>query len=289
MKRKQELMTVTAVAVTLVCWASAFAGIRAGLQGYGPGELALLRFVTASAVLAALAWRRGMRLPALKDAPGIALSGFLGITVYHVALNYGEMTVTAGAASLLIASVPVFTALLAILILGERLPLRGWAGIALSFSGIALIALGEGGGVRFEPGSGLILLAAVGSSLYFIIQKPYLKRYGALQMTAFAIWTGTLFMLVWIPDMARQLIHAPLKATAAVVYLGVFPAALAYLTWTYALARQPASRLMTFLYLNPALAIFIAWIWLGEIPNILVLIGGAVSVGGVVLVNIPLK
>ena len=123
--RKQNLLTAAAVAITLVFWASAFAGIRAGLAGYGPGELALLRFLTASVVLTALALRRKMALPRRSDLPAIAVSGFLGISVYHVALNYGEQTVTAGSASLLIASVPVFTALLATVVLGELLALRG--------------------------------------------------------------------------------------------------------------------------------------------------------------------
>lgn len=280
-----EVRTLAALGVTLVFWASAFAGIRAGLEAYAPGHLALFRFLVASAVLVGYAALTRMRMPEVRDLPAILLLGFLGITVYHVALAYGEVSVTAGAASLLIASGPVFTAFLANVFLGERLNVWGWLGIAVSFLGVALVALGEGEGVRFDQGAFLILLAAFSTSLYFVFQKPYLKKYNALQFTSYTIWSGTFFMLAFLPGLAHSIQVAPLDATLAVVYLGVFPAALAYVTWTYALSRAPASIATSFLYLSPVLAILIAWLWLGEIPLVLSMVGGFLTLLGVVLTN----
>jgi drug/metabolite transporter (DMT)-like permease len=273
------------IAIVLVLWASAFAGIKAGLTAYGPGQVALLRFGTASLVLAAYALVVRMRLPARRDLPRLIIAGITGITIYHVALNYGEMKVSAGAASLLIAAGPIFTALMSVAFLGERLRWIGWVGIAISFTGVALISFGEGGGFTFEPAALLVLVSAVSTSVYFIVSKEPLTRYSALEMTSYAIWLGTVPMLVFLPGLVSQMGAASAPATLAVIYLGVFPGAIAYVLWSYALARMPASLLSTFLYLSPALAILIAWIWIGEVPEALTLVGGALAVAGVVVVN----
>jgi len=274
-----------AVAATLLLWASAFAGIKAGLSAYSPGQLALLRFLVGSASMAVLARLKGFGLPERKDFPRILAVGFLGFTVYHVFLNYGERTVSAGAASLIVSFTPVMTALLASFFLRERLRFLGWAGIAVSVSGVALISFGEGGAVALDPGSLLILLASLGSSLYNVFQKPLLKRYDPIAFTTYAMTAGTLFMLIFLPGLPGAIARAPLEATLSVAYLGVFPGAIAYSTWTYALSRMPASRLATTLYIAPVLAIAIAWLWIGEIPTILSLMGGAITLAGVILTN----
>jgi hypothetical protein len=128
----------------------------------------------------------------------------LGFGLYNAALAYGRTTVSAGTAGLLHASVPVFTALLAVAFLGERLGGLAWAGIAVSFSGAALISLGEGGGLRFDAGALLVLLSAISASLYFVVQKPYLERYGALEFTAYSIWMGTLFLSPFLPELVGE-------------------------------------------------------------------------------------
>ena len=270
--------------VLLLFWSSAFAAIRVGLEGYSPGQLALLRFLTASAVLGFVAVFRRTRLPAWRDVPIILLLGGLGIAGYHVALNTGEMTVSAGVASLLIASAPIFTALLSAFLLRERLRPLAWVGVAVGFGGIALIVFGAGRGLALGPGALVVLGASLCASLYNVLQKRNMGRYAPLEFTTYVIWAGTLPLLVYLPGLVGAVRSAPLGATGAVVYLGIFPGAIAYALWVYALSRLSASVLSSWLYLNPVLAIAIAWIWLGEIPTALSLLGGAVAVGGVMLV-----
>jgi len=295
MNWRRDPKTWFAIAATLLLWASAFAGIRAGMRlspdgvpgpdGYGPGQVALLRFGTASAVLAVFAILTRMRPPGRRDLPRIAIAGILGITVYHVALNFGELTVSAGAASLLISAGPVFTALLSVVFLRERLTVLGWLGIAVAFIGVALISLSGGNGLRFTPGALLVLLSAVVTAAYFILAKPALRHYSALEFTSYAIWAGTIPMLVYLPGLVQQFPTAAPSATLAIIYLGVFPAAVAYVLWSYALSHMPASLLSSFLYVSPVLAMLIAWVWIGELPALLTVVGGVVAIVGVVIVQ----
>ncbi len=161
----------------------------------------------------------------------------------------------------------------------------GGQGIAVAVAGVAVISMSQGGGLTFDPGALLILLAAVSTSVFFIVSKKPLTHYSALEFTSYSIWAGTLPLLIFAPGLIRQFPSAAPSATIAIIYLGIFPAAIAYVLWNYALARMPASILSSFLYLAPVLAMGIAWVWLGELPTLLTIVGGAVAIVGVFIVQ----
>lgn len=281
-----DLRTAAAIVTTLFFWASVFAVNRTVLRSFSPGHLVTSRFLIASVVLALYAIIRPYPRPAVRDLPGIVGLGFLGITVYQLALVYGMRTVTAGAASLIIASESIWIALLALVFLRERLSAWGWAGSALSFLGVALIVMGEGREVRFSQNALLVLLAAVSTSAYFVFQKPYLRRYRAFDLNAYCIWAGTFLILPFAPGLVAAVKSAPADAIVAVAYLGILPGAIAYATWTYALSRAPASLAGNTLFLIPPLAIVIAFGWLRELPSLLSLVGGLVTLAGVAMVQL---
>ncbi|MEO1442112.1 MAG: EamA family transporter, partial [Chloroflexota bacterium] len=279
---------VFAATVTIVLWASAFAGIRVGLESYSPYSLALLRYLVASVVLAIYTVAIRAPLPDWRDLPFLTLMGFLGFSVYNVALNAGEDPVngvSAGVASFIIASAPVYIALLSYLFLNERLTAWGWVGIVVSFIGVTLVSFATDEGFRVNGRALLILVAAMAQALYTTYQRPYLRKYGALRFTTYAIWTGTALMLVYLPGLVQDFNGATAEATWAIVYMGVFPGAIGYVCWSYVLSKLSPSVAGSFLYLIPAVAVLIAWLWLGEVPGLLAIVGGVVIVAGVVIVN----
>ena len=244
-----SLTGYAAVAFTVISWAAAFPWIRIALNELAPIQLASARFAIAAILIVAwLAWTRPP-LPARSDALRIFLCGLAGIALYNFFLNTGQQTVAAGAASFIVNSAPILTALLALVFLGERFTVWGWIGTVVSFCGIGVIASGQPGGLSFGAGSIFILCAAVCTGSYFVLQKPLVAKYGAMPCAAYTMLIGALLLSPWLPSATAKLTTASHTTIGAVVALAVFPAALGYATWTYALGYFGAARASNFLYL----------------------------------------
>ncbi|MBJ8052345.1 DMT family transporter [Bacillus cereus] len=287
--KKWNPRIVCAHAFTILIWGTAFPGIRMGLEAYTPEHLTLLRLLIASLILLLFSLIYKLRLPDLKDIPVIFIFGALGFTIYHIALNYGEKSVNAGPASFIVSVTPILTAILASVFLNEKMKLNGWIGGVISLVGIAFLSLSQGDAVHFNSGVLLILLAAISESLFFVFQKPYLKKYGFLPFTIYTIWSGTVFMLIFLPGIYQEIVAAPIGTTWSVIYLGVFPTILPYIALAYITSHSGASEATSSLYLTPVTACVIAWIWLGEVPTFVSIVGGIVTILGVVIAHLTFK
>lgn len=278
------------ITLTIIFWGSAYVGIRAGLQGYTPGSLALFRFFIAS-ICMLIFYLKGKQ--PTKLAPGqilqIAFLGIIGFTIYHVALNFGELTVSAAVASFVISQVPVLITLFAMIFLNEQLTKIGWLGTGVSFTGLLVISFGGKGTIHFDHGIIFVFIAAIAGCFYTILQKPLLKKVHPINFLSYAIWAGTAFLLIFLPNLIQEIPKAPLTATLAVIYIGVFPGAIAYLLWSYALKQLPASKLGSTLYIAPLCTMFLGWIFLDEIPTLLAISGGLLALIGAYLVNRGVK
>lgn len=256
------------------------------IEAYGPQHLALIRFLSASALFGAYALVTRMRMPPVRDWHRFALLGLCAVTIYHTALNFGEQTVPAGTASLIIATVPVFSAIFSRWFLRERLTGIAWAGLALSLFGIFVMTLGGEREVGFTTGVIYVAVAAVSGATYFVFVKPMLTRYDPIDSMAYVTWAGTLPLLLFAPGFLGTLRSAPLESTLVAIYIGVFPAGIAYASWSIALARLPVSRVAPFMYLVSPLAILWGWLWAGEVPTLVTLLGGFIALAGVVVVQV---
>lgn len=273
------------IVFVLFLWSSSFTAIRIALNSFSPASLALLRFGVASLFLLIYGLFKGISIPALKDLPAIFISGFLGITLYHIALNYGERYVSAGLASLISSSYPIFVAILSTVFLKEHINLGKWAGIFISFIGITVITVGAGNGISLSFGALLILISAISNSLYSILQKLLLEKYTPLELTSYFIWSGTFFLLLFSPGLFKDLMAASSVSTLSAVYLGIFPGALAYLIWARVLSHGSAAKVSSIQFIIPVLALIIAFLFLHEIPTHITIIGGTLALIGVSITN----
>ena len=277
---------VFTVTFTVMAWASSFPAIRAGLAGFGPAEMAALRFALAGGPAALFLLATRAKLPERGDIWRFLVGGVIFIAGYALLLNFGQRVVPAGPAAFIINTNPIMTAVLAMMILGERFSLTAWLGTALSFAGIGVIALGKGLDVEIGISVLLILGAAFCNAITTVLQKPLFARYKPLHVAAWNMAIGGFVLLPFLPSAIEQAQAAPAISFWSVVYLAVVPSLIAYGTWAITLSRLPAARASNFQYAVPPMAMLIGFLWLGEIPTVFGLIGGAMALAGVVVVNL---
>jgi drug/metabolite transporter (DMT)-like permease len=210
--------------------------------------------------------------------------------VYNLALNAAERHVDAGTASMVVYISPLLIAVLAGVFLHEGLPRTLFVGCAVSFVGVALIALAsssrsivKGAASASTGGVLLCLVAAATLATGAVMQKVVLRLLSGLQTITLCCAIGVAVLLPFVSALAKELGRAPAGALLWTVYLGVFPTAIGFLTWAFALARSGAARLGVTTYLVPASSVLLAWLLLGETPSVLALAGGALCLVGVAL------
>jgi len=281
-----DRVALIAALTTVVLWASAFVGIRAAAIDLSPGALALGRLLVGSLALGVVvAIRRPIR-PTRATIVPILASGVLWFGIYNLSLNAAEHDVDAGTASMLVNVAPILVAILGGLFLHEGFPPRLLIGCLVSFAGVVVISIATSGNRPGDSTTVGIILCFVCAIVYAVsltLQKPVLRTVPALMVTWIACVTGAIVCLPFLPQLLSEASVAHPAALGWLVYLGLFPTAIAFTTWAFALGRSTAGRLGSMTYLVPAVAIVMGWLLLGEVPPIVSFVGGAVAIGGVIL------
>ena len=284
---RKVLYTYAAAFIAVLLWASAFPATRYALEYYSPVSLMVMRFGAASITLGLIGLLKKIRLPKLKDLPLFAASGLSGVFLYSYLFNTGSVSVSAGVSSFIIASSPVFTIILAWIFLKETVKPLCWLGILVSLGGLAVVTLTQSSQITFNLGLLLVIGASVLSGVYSTLVRVLTKNYTALEATTYTIIAGTLGTLFFLPNALSEIPNSNLTVNLIVILMGIFPAAVAYLAWSYAISKaKKTTHVIVFSYLIPFISALIAYLWLKETLSALTLIGGLVIIGGMVLTNI---
>jgi len=277
----------------VIVWGASFVATKLSLQYVDPNTLVWLRFSMGIVVLGfAVGLSRQFALPQGKDWGYFALLGFIGITFHMWLQSTGLVTAQATTTGWIIASIPIFIALLGFIVLKERLAWFQWSGILLATFGVLLVVtkgdlLSLAAGRFGTPGDILVLISAPNWAVFSTLSRPGLKKHPATRMMFFVMSFGWLFtsFLFFAGHGIQQIPSIPWKGWVAITFLGVFCSGIAYIFWYDALQVLPVAQTGAFLYLEPVVTVIVAALLLREAIPLASLVGGITILTGVWLVN----
>ena len=278
-------------------WGASFVATKAALRDIQPITLIVLRFAIGILILAFAVWRlRVFKIVPARDFILLALLGFIAIAVHQGLQAFGLLFTTSGNMAWLVATQPIFTAILAAIVLREIFGAIKIAGLAIAFVGV-IIVVTRGAlspdtlGLPSTFGDLLALASAVNWTIFSVLSKPLLKRIPPTLMMAYVMTIGWAIVVpVWgIGQNWNDLAHLTSAGWIAVAFLGIFCSGIAYIFWYDALAHIDASQVSVFIYLEPLVTVIVAALILNEPITPITLLGGFTIILGVYLVNRPTR
>lgn len=271
--------------ITIIFWALAFVFTRLGLQYFDVYSLSFLRYLVASITLLVIICFIKINRPKKEDLFSFILSGALGFFLYVILFNKGTALVSAATSSIIIATVPVFTALLATFFYKEKLKIYQWIAIGIEFMGILVLTL-MNGSFSINEGVLWLLIAALCLASYNILQRKLTKTYSALQASTYSIFFATIMLCIFLPGSINKAIHAPLIQILYVLILGVFSSAIAYIAWAKAISlAEKTTYVSNYMFVTPFLTTILGFIMINEIPDKATILGGIIILSGLFIFN----
>ncbi len=280
------------VLVTLI-WGNSFIAIKHAVQFLAPIELTILRFIPVALIFGVLLLttrRVAFWQMVRRDWLGLVLLGLSGAVAYNLALNTGESRVPAGTASLIISLNPAFTFILSVLFLRERPTIKKAMGLTIAFLGLYVI-------VRYANNQQIdfsylryvfiTMLAPLCWAIYTILGKPLVARYPPLLVVGGAMMAAVVPLLFLVRNsLIAKLPTLPPSVWLSIAFLSLACTVFAFVIWFRALQRMEASRAASFVYLVPLFGVSFSKLLLDEPITLVLLIGAALLVGGVYLINL---
>ncbi|UCF12574.1 MAG: DMT family transporter [Thermoplasmatales archaeon] len=294
--RKKEVFTkkyfFLIIGMPIVFWAFAFPLIKIGLEELSPVNLTIMRLLIACIIFLILLPTIPNNFSKLhkKDILPIFLLGFTGIVIYHLGLNYGEQYISPSVASLIIATIPIFVVVLAVMFLKEKITLKVILGVILSLVGVVIISIIGKPDILIEINymSGVIavLIGAIVGAGYTVVGKKMLYRYSALSLTVYAFLFGSLGLIPFISiSLFEEVVAMSITGWSIVIFLGIFSTVISYVLWYVALEIKSASKISVYLYFIPLLSTIISFILFQDKITWFFIFGGTLVILGLYIVN----
>ena len=274
---------------TIFLWASAYPLTKIAQTHFTPIPISFLRSFIAGLLMLAIGKMKGMQLPKKKHIPLFLVSGALGYVIYTVAMNIGLQTLPSATCSLLVATSPIMTAIIAAKVYNEKISLISWIAIFVAFAGVAILLLWDSGGAFTIDAAMLwMLLSAASWAGYNIMTRKLVALgYSSAQITCFSMLAAALWLCFWFVDGFRETYTAGWNHILALLYLAVISNALGCILWGKAMAyAEKTSEVANFMFLSPLLSAFMSFILLKEVPGMGTFIGGAIIICGLLLFNL---
>ncbi len=281
------------VTLAVIAWGASFIATKLALRDLLPVSVVWMRFMIGVIVLGIAALgRRQLRMPGAQEWPYFALLGFLGISFHQWLQSTGLVTAQASTTAWVVATSPIFIALLSWLFLHEKLDWLQITGIIMAAVGVLLV-VSKGdiknifSGHFGSSGDLLIMISAPNWAIFSILSARGLKKYPPTQMMFFVMLIGWFFtsILFFSGGGIQDMRHISWTSLAAIGFLGLFCSGLAYIAWYDGLRALTATQVGAFLYIEPLVAVLVAWVILGEQLILISLAGGVVILFGVRLVQ----
>jgi drug/metabolite transporter (DMT)-like permease len=281
--------------IAAILFGASVVAVRVAVQDIPPLTLAILRFGQGGflLLLLLLIWARDLLRIGWRDVPYLVLLGVIFFTIFPVTFNTGLRLTEASRGALMLATMPLWSVLLARMATREHLSFRQICGVLLAFAGVGVVLAERGltfvGTSLSLAGDALMLVTAICGAVYGVLAKRMLTRYRALSVTAYTMMFGTLLLMpfTFLEDPCSALARMRTDTVMLVLFLGIFGGAIGYFLWTFALTRLSPTQVAVYINLNPMIATLLGVTLLAEKLTGIFVAGFAAVFAGVLLVNLP--